>query len=126
MDSKKFIVGKLILKYAVWVLVFKYCYYVVPVSVDRLKGFPGAFIPIAYLVVKLLFYNVLDKMRLSKEDYYMYVLVGYTIVNVFFGMPLKYTIYIIVFILGLKNKYVSREEGISIVEEYLEQKEKNK
>ena len=95
--KKKYLL-KFYFYYFVLALIFKNIQVILPFSFDDFNKYFFVYIPIAFLVIKYMFINELDKNKLLKKYYIIYIIIGYTIINILLKMPILYTIFIILFI----------------------------
>ena len=113
-------------KYVVFLLVFKNIHYLLGIGINNLLTFPLVFIPIAYLVVKFLFYHDLEKRNLNRKDYLLYIVIGYSVLNLLFLMPILYDLSIVLMLLIIKDQKTNESLIIEKnIREYYENKENN-
>ncbi len=104
MSKKVLLIIKYYLLYLVFLIIFKNIHYLIFISFEMLQEYRIIFLPIAYLVVKILVYNDLRNQIFLKKDVLWHLVVGFTMLNVFYGMPYIYTLSIILFLFILKDE----------------------
>ncbi len=120
--EKKYIIFKFIFNYLVLILIFKNIHYLISINFNDLNNFILVYIPICYLVIKYTFINILNKYNLNKNEYIKIVIISYTIINLIFRMPIFYTLFIILFIIILKDKSYINNETQKRIDDYFKNK----
>ena len=113
---------KFIFNYLVLILIFKNIHYLISINFNDLNNFILVYIPICYLVIKYTFINILNKYNLNKIEYIKIVIISYTIINLIFRMPIFYTLFIILFIIILKDKSYINNETQKRIDDYFKNK----
>ena len=116
--EKRYIIFKFIFNYLVLILIFKNIHYLISINFNDLNNFILVYIPICYLVIKYTFINILNKYNLNKNEYIKIVIIIYTIINLIFRMPIFYTLFIILFIIILKDKSYINNETQKRIDDY--------
>ena len=125
--SNKFLIFKYAFNYLVLSLIFKFSHYLIGVNIDSLNKYFLVFIPLAFLVVKILFYNDLEKNKLMRKPILGPIIIIFTIINLVCQMPIFYTIMIIVFLILIKNDKSKLEEITNKnIKEYFESQKSKK
>ena len=101
--SKYLVIIKYYFNYLILLLIFKNVHYILPISFDELNNYFLVFIPISYLVVKYIFIYDLDKNNYYRKDFLLPVIIGYSLLNFIFKMHIFYDVFIILFLLILKD-----------------------
>lgn len=119
---------KYYLKYIILLLIFKNINILLPSNFDDFGGvYALIYILIAYLVVKYIFIYDLEKNKYLKRKYLLPVVIGYTLLNFILKMPLLYNIFIIIFLIYIKEKPVIDKEKIEKnIKEYYNNKNEDK
>ena len=92
-------------------------------SYSDLYNYYLIFIPLAYLVVKFIFYYECEKNNVSKRKILIPLLIGTTVLNIILKMHVIYTIFIIIFLIFTKTNYVIDPlENKRIIAEYKKNK----
>ena len=120
--EKRYIIFKFIFNYLVLILIFKNIHYLISINFNDLNNFILVYIPICYLVIKYTFINILNKYNLNKNEYIKIVIIIYTIINLIFRMPIFYTLFIILFIIILKDKSYINNETQKRIDDYFKNK----
>ena len=120
--EKRYIIFKFIFNYLVLILIFKNIHYLISINFNDLNNFILVYIPICYLVIKYTFINILNKYNLNKSEYIKIVIISYTIINLIFRMPIFYTLFIILFIIILKDKSYINNETQKRIDDYFKNK----
>lgn len=129
MSKKSNLSFKLVFDYVILVIILKSINVILPFNFQYFDAMPIAYIPIGYLVIKNIFCKTLDKMGGCKEDFLWNMVLGYTVINLLFFMPILYDISIVAFLFILKPKNnvdVERETMQYIAEYYEKQANENK
>ena len=103
MRLRYLVIIKYYFNYLILLLIFKNIHYILPINFAELNNYFYVFIPISYLVVKYMFIYDLDKNNYYRKDFLWPVIIGYSILNFIFKMHLFYDIFIILFLLILKD-----------------------
>lgn len=111
------------LKYLMLVLICKNINYILPIQFDSLNNFVLIYIPLTYLITKYLFYYDIERKQIRKKDLICQITIGFTIINIIFKMPIMYTIFLLFFLLFIKDKNTMvKEKNDKIIEDYFKNK----
>lgn len=111
MGKKTLLIIKYYLLYLLFLIILKNIHYLV--SFDMFQEYQFVFLPISYLVIRILVYNDLRNQMFLKKDILWYLVVGFTILNVFYDMSYIYTLSILLFLFILKDEKLSKNKIIS-------------
>lgn len=126
MKYKYVTIFKYYLNYFIFLLIFKNINILLSVSIEQLNNYFFVFIPISYLIVKYLFIYDLQKHNYRKKEFLWPILIGFTILNFILKMPIFYNIFIIFFILILKCNSIADIDTNKYIQEYYQNKDKNR
>ncbi len=119
MNLKNKIIIKYYFKYLILLIIFKNIHYLLPVNLEQLNNYFWVFIPISYLVVKYMFIYKLQEDKLTKKELLWPIVIGYTILNLILCMPVFYNLFVLIFLLILKESDYDQDTD-KYIKEYFE------
>ena len=119
MNLKNKIIIKYYFKYLILLIIFKNIHYLLPVNLEQLNNYFWVFIPISYLVVKYMFIYKLQEDKLTKKELLWPIVIGYTILNLILCMPVFYNLFVLIFLLILKESNYDQDTD-KYIKEYFE------
>ncbi len=112
MNNRVFSFFKISIKYLILALIFKYIHYLLGISFNTLTSYSIVAIIVSYFVVKYFFLAEIKKNNIERKDILYYFMCYATGINLVLGLNMLYIIFLLVFLVILKDKKTRNQEII--------------